>query len=347
MKLNSPRSLALIISLLFVLIETLAFGILYWAENLSFSLYYPLLAIALTFILSFFISQYLIYNFVIRKAKLAYRSIHQAKENEDPRKFKYTDDILEEVNVDVQEWMDKKSSEIARLKQLEVYRKEFLGNVSHELKTPIFVIQGYILTLLDGGLDDPAINKKYLEKAEKSINRMISIVNDLEEISRMEHGQTTLKFSRFDIVSCAREVMESIERSASERNIKLALKEGHDKPFHVFADMNKIKQVLTNLITNAINYGNESGYVRLAFYDMEDNVLVEIVDNGIGISGEHIPRLFERFYRVDKSRSTQTGGTGLGLAIVKHIIEAHKQTINIKSTPGKGTAVTFTVKKAD
>ncbi|PLX04058.1 MAG: two-component sensor histidine kinase, partial [Marinilabiliales bacterium] len=207
------------------------------------------------------------------------------------------------------------------------------------------VIQGYILTLLDGGLEDPDINRKYLEKTEKSINRMITIVKDLETISRLEHGVLTLQQTNFDIFQVSTDIVESLEDRARKKGIKIVFKEGSNKKTMVHADPDRIRQVITNLIVNAINYGKEKGYVRIAFYDMEENIMIEIKDDGIGISEEHLPRLFERFYRVDKSRSMQSGGTGLGLAIVKHIIEAHKQTINIRSSSGVGTTIAFTLKK--
>lgn len=257
----------------------------------------------------------------------------------------YTSNEIHNLDLEIKAWADDRKDEIERLKKLEVYRKEFLGNVSHELKTPIFNIQGYVLTLLDGGLEDPSINRNYLERAEKSIDRMITIVDDLEAISQLETGELQIEPERFDILALAKDVAEAQEMKATAKGIILTLPED-SKPIFVFADRFRIRQVLVNLIVNSVKYGKEYGETKIRFYDTGDNVVVEIADNGIGIEKEHLPRLFERFYRVDKSRSRDQGGTGLGLAIVKHIIEAHNQTINVMSTEGAGTVFSFTLKKA-
>ena len=243
-------------------------------------------------------------------------------------------------------WARKKTREISQLRQLERYRREFLGDVSHELKTPIFNIQGYILTLLDGGLEDEEINHLYLERAEKSVNRLISIVNDLESISRLESGELKLEQKRFDIVKLIEEVSEELEMQAKERNIKLKLDRGNDKSIMVRADRTRIMEAANNLINNSIKYGKDGGRTVIRFMDMGDDIMIEIADDGIGISEKDLPRIFDRFFRTDKSRSREMGGTGLGLAIVKHIIEAHNQTINVQSTLGKGTSFTFTLRKA-
>lgn len=346
MKINSPRVLALIIAALFSAIFSAGLIILCRVEGISFSPYFILVTLVV-FVASFYLTQFFLYQFIIEKINIIYKSIHKTATGKTEKNFRFSDDILKTVNEEVSDWADEKSKEIERLTQMEVYRKEFIGNISHELKTPIFIIQGYILTLLDGGLDDPSINRKYLEKSEQSINRMITIVKDLETISGLEHGQLILKTENFEITSLIREVFETLEENASKKNIELQLKDGTPKTTLCNGDKEKIRQVITNLILNAVNYGNESGFVRLSIYDIDENWMVEVKDNGIGIEEKHIPRLFERFYRVDKSRSTQTGGTGLGLAIVKHIIEAHKQRINIRSTPGEGTIVNFTIKKAE
>jgi two-component system phosphate regulon sensor histidine kinase PhoR len=243
-------------------------------------------------------------------------------------------------------WAEDRKDEIERLKKLEVYRKEFLGNVSHELKTPIFNIQGYVLTLLDGGLEDPSINRNYLERAEKSIDRMITIVDDLEAISQLETGELQIDQERFDIVALAKDVADAQEMKATARGIILTFPED-SKPIFVYGDRFRIRQVFVNLIVNSVKYGKEYGETKIRFYDVGENIVIEIADNGIGIEKQHLARLFERFYRVDKSRSREQGGTGLGLAIVKHIIEAHGQTINVMSTEGAGTVFTFTLKKGN
>lgn len=236
-----------------------------------------------------------------------------------------------------------KISEQEELKSPETYRKEFLGNVYHELKTPIFNIQGYILTLIEGGLDDPGINSLYLERTERNINRMISVVDDLESISGLESGELNLKIERFNIKKIIREVFELNEMRAKKLNIKL--EDGKSKAGSVIvkADKKRIFQVLNNLVMNSINYGIKNGQTVVSLKESKDRVFIEVKDNGIGINKDDLSRIFERFYRVDKSRSRDTGGTGLGLSIVKHIIEAHKQTVVVESAPGKGSSFTFTL----
>jgi two-component system phosphate regulon sensor histidine kinase PhoR len=256
-------------------------------------------------------------------------------------------DIISKVNEEVTEWAQDRRQEIEELKKLEAYRREFIGNVSHELKTPLFNIQGYILTLLDGGLDDPTINKEYLERSSKNIERMISIVEDLEVISRFETGEMKLDMINFDIVELSTDVIELLEVKAKKKNIRLNLAREYEKPLFVNADKERIRQVLINLVDNSIKYGTDGGKTKVGFFDMDENILIEVTDNGLGVDSKDIPRLFERFFRVDKSRSREQGGSGLGLAIVKHIIEAHHQTINVRSTIGVGTTFAFTLQKAD
>ena len=256
-------------------------------------------------------------------------------------------DIISKVNEEVTEWAQDRRQEIEELKKLEAYRREFLGNVSHELKTPLFNIQGYILTLLDGGLDDPSINKEYLERSGKNIERMISIVEDLEVISRFETGELKLDILNFDIVALATDVIELLEVKAKKKNIRMNIVRENEKPLFVRADKERTRQVLINLLDNSIKYGTEGGKTKVGFFDMDENILIEVTDNGLGVDTKDIPRLFERFFRVDKSRSREQGGSGLGLAIVKHIIEAHHQTINVRSTIGVGTTFAFTLQKAE
>jgi len=235
--------------------------------------------------------------------------------------------------------------EIEHLKANEQYRKEFLGNVSHELKTPIFNMQGYILTLLDGGLEDQEINRKYLKRAEKNINRMISIVEDLETITKFEDHELKLIYRDFDIIKLVREVIEMLEMSAVENKIKLSCDADKDQIL-VEADKKRITQVLLNLISNSIRYGVSSGRTVIQIRENRSLVRIDVIDNGLGIESKHLSRIFERFYRVDKSRSKKFGGTGLGLSIVKHIIDAHKQTISVKSRPNIGSSFTFTLNRA-
>ena len=260
-------------------------------------------------------------------------------------KDKHVENIGEELTA----WADTNDKEIARLKETEQFRKQYLGNVAHELKTPIFNIQGYISTLLDGGLEDELINRKYLERAEKSIDRLINIVNDLDTISKLESNMNRLEMEKFDIVALTKEIAEQAEMEADKKGIWISIK-GADNlpsPFWVLADKHYIGQVIVNLVINSIRYGKEGGLTRVHFRDMLDKILVEVEDNGLGISKEDLPRVFERFYRTDKGRSREQGGTGLGLAIVKHIIEAHGERISVRSEPGVGSTFSFTLKKVN
>ena len=289
-------------------------------------------------------------RFIYRKIKLVYKSIHNLKIDRFTKdilgKSLKTEDPIADVQEEVNEWAEKSKQEIESLKKAEQYRKEFLSNLSHEFKTPLFSIQGYVQTLLDGAMEDPEVNKHFLEKAVVSVERLTNLVNDLEEIAKLESGEEQLDKETFDIYSLTKDVFEEIEYKADTKNIQFSIKKGTERPFYVSADKEKIRQVMVNLLDNSIKYGNENGNTTVSFYDMGDNILTEITDDGIGISEEHLARLFERFYRVDKSRSREQGGTGLGLAIVKHIIEAHNQTINVRSKVGIGATFGFTLAKA-
>ncbi|MCM1151829.1 MAG: ATP-binding protein [Alistipes sp.] len=257
------------------------------------------------------------------------------------------DKRVENIGEELTAWADTNDREIARLKEAEHFRKQYLGNVAHELKTPIFNIQGYISTLLDGGLEDELINRKFLERAEKSIDRLINIVNDLDTISKLESNMNRLDMEKFDIVALAKEIAEQAEMEADKKGIRISVKgaENLPSPFWVSADKHFIGQVFVNLIINSIRYGREGGSTRIRFRDMLDRILVEIEDNGQGIGKEDLPRIFERFYRTDKGRSREQGGTGLGLAIVKHIVEAHGERISVRSELGSGSTFSFTLRK--
>ncbi len=259
------------------------------------------------------------------------------------------DKRVENIGEELTAWADTNDREIARLKEAEQFRKQYLGNVAHELKTPIFNIQGYISTLLDGGLEDELINRKYLERAEKSIDRLINIVNDLDTISKLESSMNKLSFEKFDVVALAREIAEQAEMEADKKKIRISVKgsENLPSPFWALADKHYIGQVFVNLIMNSIRYGKEGGATRIRFRDMLDKILIEVEDNGQGIGREDLPRVFERFYRADKGRSREQGGTGLGLAIVKHIVEAHGERISVRSEPGVGSTFSFTLKKVE
>jgi len=253
--------------------------------------------------------------------------------------------ILEDVETEVDAWMEQSSRELEELERLATYRRRFIGDVSHELKTPIFNIQGFVHTLLDGALYDPEVNENYLKRAAKNIERLQSIVEELEVINKLESGQMVLDLQEFDLYALVQEVYTDLEMRAKERNIRFAFKEGASQHFQVRADKESIRQVLINLVHNSIKYGTEGGLTKVSFYDLESYILVEVSDSGIGISQENLKHVFDRFYRVDKSRSRDAGGTGLGLSIVKHIIEAHKQTVNVRSTEDKGSTFGFTLEK--
>ncbi len=298
--------------------------------------------------ISFFAIQYIIDRFIYRRIKLIYKIIRKSKTSmPDKRTLQKSDEpLLDGVEKEVQLWAETQQNEIETLKTLEAYRRRFIGNVSHELKTPIFSIQGYIYTLIDGGIYDENVNMRYLERAASNVDRLLTIVQDLEEISKLESEDLILDIQKFDLKALVREVFNDLEVNARQRNVTLNFKEGADKPFTVMADREGIRQVLTNLLLNSIKYGNENGTTKVSFYVMDKQILVEIADNGIGIEEKHLNHLFDRFYRVDKSRSRESGGSGLGLSIVKHIIEAHKQRVNVRSTPGKGSTFGFTLDKA-
>ncbi|MBQ3691181.1 MAG: sensor histidine kinase [Bacteroidales bacterium] len=305
-------------------------------------------------ILSFFILKRVFDNYVRAQVKPIYGTLESfSKADAEQLKLK-TDDsgsqdvngIIEQVNDDVAKWAKDRTQEIAMLKRNEKYRKEYIGNVSHELKTPLFNIQGYISTLIDGGSEDPEICIKYLERTDKNINRLISIVNDLETISKFETGNLKLNYEVFDLAAVVNDIMELYEIKAEKKRITLKTDFKPTPPIYVNADKTRIFEVISNLVVNSINYGREDGSTTVGIYDIDNKWLVEVQDTGIGIDEENIKRIFERFFRVDKSRSSQSGGTGLGLAIVKHILEAHGERIMVKSKINEGTTFSFTLEKA-
>lgn len=332
MKLNSPLKFSLFICLI------ISFYLFLYISFLSEknSLFLSIILIILFFFSIFYLLKFQFYD----KIKIIYKNIY---------KFKGTSNVadlnLENANIEAEEWANQQEEELVRMKENENYRREFIGNVSHELKTPIFNIQGYIQTLLDGGLEDKDINMKFLKRANVSVDRMINIVEDLEVISRLETDDDELELENFNIVQIINEAFDQLELKASKMKIKLELKNESNSPL-VYADKNKIQQVFMNLISNSIKYGKENGTTSVRLFDMTDKTLIEVADDGIGIDEDSLNRLFERFYRVDKNRSREIGGTGLGLAIVKHIIEAHQQTINVRSTVNVGSTFSFILEKA-
>lgn len=291
---------------------------------------------------------YLMRYYIFRRIKLIYKIIHRQKLPSDFKadRIEMSKNVLDQVEQEVDAWADQNSREMEELERLAAYRRRFIGDVSHELKTPIFNIQGFIHTLLDGALYDTEVNEKYLRRAAKNAERLQSIVEDLETINKLESGHMVLDIQEFDLHTLTDEVIADLEMRAAERNIRLTYKEGAAQHFRVRADKENIRQVLINLVHNSIKYGTEGGFTKISFYDGESFVLVEVSDNGIGIKDKHLNHVFDRFYRVDKSRSRDAGGTGLGLSIVKHIIEAHHQTVTVRSTEGQGTTFGFTLEKA-
>lgn len=302
-----------------------------------------------TFCIVELVALFIIRKYVAYKLKPIYSIVLSRDVHTNEILSELKDKRVENIGEELTAWADTNDKEIARLKEAEQFRKQYLGNVAHELKTPIFNIQGYISTLLDGGLEDELINRKYLERAEKSIDRLINIVNDLDTISKLENSMNKLNLEKFDIVALAKEIAEQAEIEADKKHIRISVKgvENLPSPFWVLADKHYIGQVFVNLIINSIRYGKEGGQTRIRFRDMLDKILVEVEDNGLGIGKEDLPRIFERFYRTDKGRSREQGGTGLGLAIVKHIIEAHGERISVRSEPGVGSTFSFTLKKVN
>jgi two-component system, OmpR family, phosphate regulon sensor histidine kinase PhoR len=351
MKFHEPKNLALlnagVITGTYAILFFLSVGIIF---DHAFTHFYTFLALVTSAVLIFFIAYaiflYTLERFIYSKIRLIYKSIHSVKVGKREQSYPQSArNLIEHVQEEVENWESEKQREIEQLRRLEQYRRDFIGNVSHELKTPLFNIQGYVSTLLDGGLEDPSINREYLKRTEKSIERLVKILEDLDEISQLESGQMKLKNTRFDIFSLTREVTELLEMKAHKHEIQLIINDP-GKPVMVEGDKDKIRQVLTNIIDNSIRYGNhENGKTKITFFDMDENILTEITDNGIGIDTHDLTRVFERFYRTDRGRAATKKGKGLGLAIVKHIVEAHQQSINVRSAIGVGTTFGFTLKK--
>ncbi|MCX2482174.1 sensor histidine kinase [Pedobacter sp. MR2016-24] len=333
-----------------VLITALAVGLSIGLVNFHFqqSWYFMLVSFGVSFITSFIMFYYLLEKYIYSKIKLIYKLIHNLKLGKDLKDAlgEYvSSDPINDVENEVKEWAGAKKKEIDLLKKQEQFRKEFLSNVSHEFKTPLFAIQGYIETLQDCLIDDPEMAVKFLKKAEKNVERLSYLINDLDSISKLETGEIPIDYQKFDFVLLAKEVMESLEDKAKKRDIKLFFKEKYMHPAFVNADREKIRQVMINLISNSIKYGNTNGSTAIKIFELHDQYLVEVTDDGIGIDEKHLSRLFERFYRIDSHRSREVGGTGLGLAIVKHILEAHQQIISVRSTLQIGTTFAFTLQK--
>jgi len=299
----------------------------------------------IVFLLSLTSLKILYSQYIFGNLNKIYREIIKLKNPNEPiRSFQESGtDITSEIQNVLVGWSKESKQEIDNLKQLEIYRREFLSNVSHELKTPIFSAQGYIHTLIDGGIDDVDINVLYLNKAAKSIDRLVSMVDDLESISKLEAGELIVEIRTFDLTDLIHDAIDSLEIQSKEKKINLSIVEESKRPIYVNGDRDLVRQVIVNLLVNSIKYGVQGGETIISYADGGDKIIVDLADNGIGIEKVHLARLFERFYRVDKSRSREQGGTGLGLAIVKHIIEAHHQYISVQSEIGKGTTFSFSL----
>ncbi len=347
-KWTNTKHISLILALFIAVITAIAILILHEVETEK-QWMLATIAITLIFILSYLAFKFFLDNYLLNRIRLIYKMIRSEKlaVKEKPRNvLSASSNELEDAGEEVVKWARERRKEIEELKTTADYRREYVGNVSHELKTPIFNIQGYVLTLLDGGMDDASVNKKYLLKCEESIDRMISIIDDLEEISKLESGELAIHLTKINLLPLCKKVISFLEFSIEKKNTEIFFRENYEKPIYVLADEKRITQVFSNLIENAIKYTNENGKIKISFFDMVDHYLIEITDDGIGIESHELPRLFERFYRTEKSRNRKQGGTGLGLAIVKHIIEAHGQTINVRSKAGLGSTFAFTLKKA-
>lgn len=340
----SPSKLALINAILITLVIFILTMI--YQEELVKSL----IISSVTFIFSFLLYKKSTEIYIFRKFKIIYKFIYETKATKKEEFFNNNilpQKSIEEVNSDVLKWGKAKREEIKNLRQNEAFRREFLMNLSHELKTPIFTVQGYIDTLLAGALHDNEVNEKFLQHATLGINRLVQLTKDLDEISKLEAGNLKLNPTSFNIHDLIWDVLKELQLEAQKKNIQFNFKEDADYKAQVIADKDKIKQVVVNLVINAIKYGNENGHIYASIYNVDDQkVLVEISDNGPGIADEHIKRIFERFYRIDRARSRDIGGTGLGLAIVKHIIEAHDQTITVRSKENIGSTFGFTLQKS-
>ncbi|MBX2979759.1 MAG: ATP-binding protein [Flavobacteriales bacterium] len=340
----SPRQVALLASGIVTLFGAVLLGVGIQVFSGQSSMAWYLLLLAVLFAAAYGAFSFGIERFIHSRIKVLYKTVHQLRRG---RKEKETTevegDVLELVNAEVNEWASARRTEISELHEREKFRREFIGNLAHELKTPIFNIQGYILTLLEGGLEDDKVNRDFLNRASNGVDRLMKIVEDLDLITKLESGVMDLNVVRTDLHEVVRAAIEELDLQASERGVQL--KNELAEPTWVMADRDRLAQVFSNLLTNAINYGKEGGKCRVRSYPLGDQVVVEVKDDGIGISAEHLPRLFERFYRVGKSRARNEGGSGLGLAIVKHIIDAHQQTITVNSTEGKGTTFNFTLQR--
>lgn len=345
MKIKKTYSYALWSAIYITLIAGVFAAIWYFfiLNKISFSAI--LIAIVVLFIISFFIIQYRAEHFIYRRLKKIYEDVSILDVN-DLKKDSVTTDI-EQLSNKMQTYAEGKELEIKSLTERDSFRRDFLGNVAHELKTPLFTVQGYILTLLEGGMDDKNIRLKYLERANKGVERLVAVTKDLDMIAKLETDGLKIDKEVFNILEIIQNVFDLVEMKAKKRNIVLKFDRIYEFPVFVIGDIEKTEQVLINLVVNSIKYGKPGGTTIVTADDYDHNkFVIRVIDNGEGIKQQHFPRLFERFYRVDQSRSREQGGSGLGLSIVKHIVEAHQQNVLLKSTFGKGSEFSFTMEKA-
>lgn len=336
----TPRQLSLFTALILAVPISL---LIFFVENWKWA------AICFVAILagSYFLVSAVLERFIYRKIKLIYKFIYQTKatrKEETYYKYVLPQKSIDEVREDVVAWAQENKRELELLRNNEQFRREFLQNLSHEFKTPIFAIQGYVDTLLQGALENPEVNRKFLQKTARNVARLTNLLNDLDQISSLERGELVLYKQNFVIQDVVREVFETLSMRAEEKNIHFSIKKGCESPLTVHADKERIRQVLINLVENSVKYGKQNGHVTASMYNTDgSHVLIEIGDDGIGISEKHLTRIFERFFRTEEGRSIDVTGSGLGLAICKHIVEAHGQSIHVRSRQDIGTTIGFTL----
>lgn len=346
MKLKKKYKYALVSSLYLTLLSVVIGTLCYFFLYASIGAAAGFVFVIVQFVLSFFIIQYRAERFIYRKIKTIYKEFSNLDINEIQRKSVTTD--IESISLSVQKFVKGKQLEIKNLTEIDSFRRDFLGNVAHELKTPLFTVQGYILTLIEGAANDKEIRTKYLNRANKGVERLVAVIKDLDMIAKLETDGMYLDIGIFNVLELVQNVFDLLEMKAKKRNITLRFDRIYEFPVFVKGDIEKYEQVLINLIVNSIKYGKPNGSTIVSVDSYTDKAfMLNVIDNGEGIKQEYIPRLFERFYRVDQSRSREQGGSGLGLSIVKHIVEAHDQSIRLQSTFGKGTEISFTLEKAN
>ena len=348
MNLRSPRSIALLISSTIAVVLFVSLFLIFFRSNGISNPWMVMIIMALAGgVITFLLIMKFIEKFLYDKIKIIYKNIHTFKsQSEKKPNIMMSEDVLQDIELEVEHWVQEKIKEVQQLKETDHYRKEYIGNLAHELKTPLFGIQGYLETLLDDDWEDKDRIQLFLSKANRQADRLGELISDLDLISKLESGAIPMNIEKFDLIALTQTVMEALENMAKAKEINVHFKENTPKSVWVMGDVSKIEQVITNLVSNAIHYGQEKGEVKFRYYDMDEHVLFEIADDGIGIPKEDLPRIFERFYRVDKSRSRNDGGSGLGLAICKHIMEAHQETLTVRSTEGIGSTFAFTMRKA-